>query len=242
MRLVASTRSCGAAVRSRADLGDAVEQLLEVVEHEQQRAVVQLRVQRRVVSDAERVRDRRNEQRRVGHRREVDEHGAVSQRRRELLGDGERESRLARAAGAGQRHEPRVRAKQRRDRRGLDPPADERRRRRGETRGETRPLPRSGERRVLAQHGTLELLQRRARLDAELLDEHLTRRAVGLERVLLPAGAIEREDLLLPQALAVRVLRDERRELADELLVPAERELRVVPQLDRGDARAPRAR
>ena len=41
---------------------------------------------------------------------------------------------------------------------------------------------------VLAEHRPLELLERGARLDPELLDEHLAGVAVGLERLRLPAA------------------------------------------------------
>ena len=69
--------------------------------------------------------------------------------------------------------------------------------------------------------------QERARLEAQLLDEQLAALAVDLERLRLPAGAVEREHELCPQPLAQRMRADERLELADELRVLADRELRL---------------
>ena len=67
----------------------------------------------------------------------------------------------------------------------------------------------------------------------KLVDERLPRRAVGLERLGLPPGAVEREHQLAAQALAQRVLGDERLELGHERRVPAERELGLDPLLER---------
>ena len=55
----------------------------------------------------------------------------------------------------------------------------------------------------------LESLQGLARLDAELVDERLTRLPIGVERVGLPAGAVEGEHLLGAQTLPERMLADE---------------------------------
>ena len=73
------------------------------------------------------------------------------------------------------------------------------------------------ETRFLPQDRAVEPLQGRARLDAELVDECAAGVEVGLERLGLPPGAIEREHQLAAQPLAQRVLSDERLELADEL-------------------------
>ena len=73
--------------------------------------------------------------------------------------------------------------------------------------------------------------QERARLEAQLLDEELAALAVGLERLRLPAGAVEGEHELGAQPLAQRMRADERLELADDLRVRADRELRLGPLL-----------
>ena len=63
----------------------------------------------------------------------------------------------------------------------------------------------------------VELVQLGAGLDPELLDEHLARVAVGLQRVGLAAAAVQREHQLRVQPLAPRVLAGELLELADQL-------------------------
>ena len=52
----------------------------------------------------------------------------------------------------------------------------------------------------------MQLAQPRARLDAELVDQRAAGRLVGLERVGLAAGPVERHEQLAPQALAQRLL------------------------------------
>jgi hypothetical protein len=82
------------------------------------------------------------------------------------------------------------------------------------------------------QDGALELAQARPGLDAELFHERAPCIPVGVERVLLSAGPVEREDQLLTEALAERVRRDEPAELAEKPVVAPERQLCLVPQLD----------
>ena len=85
----------------------------------------------------------------------------------------------------------------------------------------------------MAQNPALELLELRAGLDAELLDEQLPRRSARSECVRLPPRAIERERMLGAEALAVGLGGDQALELGHELVVPAERQLRVVEELER---------
>jgi hypothetical protein len=89
---------------------------------------------------------------------------------------------------------------------------------------------------LVAQDLRLQLLQLRAGLDPELLDEAHPRRLVGVERLRLPAGAVEREHQQAPEGLAQRVLADERVELADDVAVAAELEVGVDPLLERNKA------
>ena len=84
----------------------------------------------------------------------------------------------------------------------------------------TVPEPARLERRVVAEDRLLELLERRARLEAELLDEARSGRPVHLERLRLAAAAVEREHAQRLEALAQRVLGRQRLELADELGLP----------------------
>jgi hypothetical protein len=79
-------------------------------------------------------------------------------------------------------------------------------------------------------------LQRRARLDPEVADECLPRLSVAAQRICLPARAVEREHQLPAQALAQRMVGDERVELADQLLVQAAREVAVDPLHPRDEA------
>ena len=87
--------------------------------------------------------------------------------------------------------------------------------------------------RILTQDAQLELPERRPGVDAELLDERPASALEPLQRVGLPAAAVQREHQLAAQALAKRVLRDERLELRHQLVVAAERQLSVDAILDR---------
>ena len=70
-------------------------------------------------------------------------------------------------------------------------------------------------------------MQRGARLDPQLGEERAPCGAVGLERFGLPPRAIESQHKLPAQALTQRISRHERLELRHELVVVAERELRL---------------
>ena len=103
-------------------------------------------------------------------------------------------------------------------------------------------LPRPGnglrlQRGLLAQDRRVQLLQGWRRLDAKLLDEHLARVLVGLERLRLPPTAVEREHELTARTLAHRVLANELLELADEAGGAAAVELGLHPLLDRRQAK-----
>jgi hypothetical protein len=89
------------------------------------------------------------------------------------------------------------------------------------------------ERRVLPEDRPLELLQRRARLEPEFVDEDLARVAVDVERLRLPARAVERRHERQPRALAERVLGHEGLELGHRLAVAPEREVGVEAELER---------
>ena len=149
------------------------------------------------------------------------------------------EPRLSRSAGSGQSQETHIRlAQQRADLPLLSAPADERRgsrsqppRRRGVWKRR-----RDVQLRILIEDRSFEAAQFRPRLDGELLDQSGSRRPIGVQSVRLPARAVEREHELAAQALRQRVLGDETLELADELAVTTEREIRVDAILERGQA------
>src|SRR5436309_2048868 len=85
------------------------------------------------------------------------------------------------------------------------------------------------ERRVVAEDPLLQPLQRRARLDPELLHEHLPCLLVGIERLRLALGAVEGEHQLRAQPFPQRVFTDEHLQLAQHLIVPPERKIAVDP-------------
>ena len=144
---------------------------------------------------------------------------------------------LADAADAGERDEARALPAHEVGERGELALATEERVRRGRD-APRRPGARrqDPERRVLREDRPLELPQRLARLDPELVDERLARALIDRERVRLPAGAVERQHQLSPEPLAHGLLDDEALELRDELAVPGEREVGVDPVLERGQS------
>src|SRR2546423_15281249 len=89
------------------------------------------------------------------------------------------------------------------------------------------------QREVLPQHRLLQLLERRARLEPELVAQSAPHTLEDVERVGLAAASIVGEHQLRVEALPQRVLRDERLQLGDELRVARERELRLDPLLER---------
>ena len=91
--------------------------------------------------------------------------------------------------------------------------------------------------RLVAQDLRLEPLELRAGLDAQLLDEARAGVLVGVERFRLPARAVEREHELAAERLAERVLSDQRLELADDVAVPPELEIRLDPLLERDESK-----
>ena len=80
-----------------------------------------------------------------------------------------------------------------------------------------------------------ELLQLRSRIDSELLHQDVASSAIRLERIRLPPRSVEREYVLRPEPFAIRLLGDRPFELGYQVVVPSERELRVVEKLERVD-------
>ena len=76
---------------------------------------------------------------------------------------------------------------------------------------------RSGHTRLLTQHGFLERLTGRARVDAEFVEQGLLGGPVHLERFHLPFAALEGQDPLAAQPLSQRMLVDQRGPLASEV-------------------------
>ena len=92
------------------------------------------------------------------------------------------------------------------------------------------------ERRVLDQDRALQLLQGRARLDPELVDEQPARLLVHLQRLRLTAGAVESEHQLPAQALAQGMRGDERPHLSNELCTASGREVGLDSLLEAGQS------
>jgi hypothetical protein len=87
----------------------------------------------------------------------------------------------------------------------------------------------------MAQDRLLEALQRFAGLDPELVHQFMPGMLVGVERVRLTVGAIEREHLLGAQPFPEWMLADEHQQLTEDLLVTSQREIAVDPVHERGD-------
>ena len=106
----------------------------------------------------------------------------------------------------------------------------------------TQPIPaqreprRLGEqqRRIVAEHPSLQLDECGRRLEAELLDEHVAVLAVDGECVGMATGAVEGDHQLRPEPLAQLVRADQRLDLRDRLDRPTTRQLRLDEAL-RGD-------
>ena len=219
-------RQAGCIREQPAEHRRCVEQVLEVVEHDERPPAAQRGdedFQGSAVGpldQAERADDRRRDEVGVADWGEVDEHHAARELCVETCRGLDREPRLARPGRSRQRQKTHVRfAQQRADLPLLPAPTHERGRSRSQPRG--RPGIRSHssdvQLRILIEDRPLEIAQRRPRLDPELLDQGGPRRPVRVKRFGLPARAVEREHELAAQALGQRVLGDQALELSDEL-------------------------
>ena len=92
------------------------------------------------------------------------------------------------------------------------------------------------ERWILPQDRSLELSECMGRLDAELFDKRAASVLVGIERLRLPARAVESEHQLRAEAFAERVQFDERTEFPYQLRMPSELEIRFAPPLQGREA------
>jgi hypothetical protein len=86
---------------------------------------------------------------------------------------------------------------------------------------------------VLGQQLGVQLAQLRARVDAELLGDHAAGPAVDLERLGVPARAVQRPHQQQPQPLPQRVVGDQPAQLRDRVQVSTAGELRLDAQLGR---------
>ena len=82
----------------------------------------------------------------------------------------------------------------------------------------------------------------RAGLEPKLLPQQLARLPIDGKRVGLPTSAVKREHQLPPQPLLERVRSDQRLELANQVTISADREIRLDPILERRQLRLPQPR
>ena len=87
---------------------------------------------------------------------------------------------------------------------------------------------------VVCQHGCVQALQRLSGIDAELTGQQVADPPVGGQRVGLPAAPVERQDELAVQPLPQGVLGGQLLQFGGQRVVPAQRQVRVDPGLDRG--------
>ena len=171
----------------------------------------------------------------LSQRRELDEPHAVGKGAGQIGGRLDREPRLPHPAGPGDGDEPLAVAAQQAHEAVAVLLAAEQRRRRHRQPHRRRDRRGRGELLVLVQDRAVKRLQLGARVDPELVHERRARRCVRVERLRLPARAVEREHQLAAQALPQRLLANERLELADELGAAAALEVGVDPRLERGE-------
>jgi hypothetical protein len=140
--------------------------------------------------------------------REVDEVDAVGEPVGEPVGEVvrglEREPGLADASGPGQRHQARAAAQQRRQLGQVGLATHERRRRGREVPARAQ-LRLDGERRVLLEDRPLQLVQRGAGLEPQLLAQRVPRVPEHRERVGLPIAPVEGEHQLPAEPFAAPV-------------------------------------
>ena len=204
-----------------------LEHLLEVVDHQQELPVAQVRLQllqgRPVapLGDVERRGERRGHQRRVAHGGQGDEGRAVGERRLEGARHRQRQARLADAAGPPQGDEPDARALQQlADGGGLALAADQRGQRRRQARRAARPGarlrrrrgPLPGRRRG-GQLAPADPLRQRGRLrrglDAQLLGQRAAAHLVLAQGVDAPAGERQHGHHLPVPVLLPRLQREQ---------------------------------
>ena len=177
--------------------------------------------------------DRGEKERGITHRRQLDERGAVRERGGALVSGLECEACLAGASGAGQDEQPHVVAKEALAQlRQLALPSQQRIRSSGQLRRRCVLRRRDVEAGLLLENASLQLAQLAARLEPELVDQPRARRRVEVERLLLPAAAVERQHRLRLQPLAQRMLADEPLQLGQELRVPPQCQARFEALLD----------
>ena len=88
----------------------------------------------------------------------------------------------------------------------------------------------------MAENGALELSELLAGLDTEFLDQRFASGSVGLQRLGLAPGAVQRQHAQSPQPFAQRMLRDQGVELGRDLVLAAAVQVGLNTVLDCGKA------
>ena len=83
----------------------------------------------------------------------------------------------------------------------------------------------------------MQLLDRRTRLQTQLLNQHRAGRLIGVQRLRLPARAVQRQHQLPPQPLPKGMRRSKSIKLADEICMPSEREVSLDPLFQTSQAK-----
>ena len=86
---------------------------------------------------------------------------------------------------------------------------------------------------VVLEDRSLQLLERRARIDPQLVAEHPASVLIRAERICLATRAVQRDHELAAESLAKRMVDDERAEFADENVLASQSEIGLDPILDR---------
>jgi hypothetical protein len=209
--------------------GAAVEQVLAVVEHQQQPVPVGQRGQHGAlfvpvpwIADRQHERHLVDDERGIGETGEVDQPGPAREVRGDHRGRLEGQAGLPDPAGAGEGHRAGA-AQGLGDAPHLLAPADER----GDREPDVSPRRHGGSAVLVAQDRLLERSEFLGRLDPQLVDQPTTVPAEDVERLHLPAGAVEGVRPQAGQVLALRVRAREVGEPGDDLGVPALAECRL---------------
>ena len=184
--------------------------------------------------DPERLGDRRDDQRGVVERRQLDDGGAVRKRRADPTRSLERQARLPAPSRSGQDEQANVAAEQ--DPAELlelavatDEPVDGL----GQSRATAAAAGGRVERGILAQDPLLELAKRPRRVETELVVKPPPDGRVVLERLGLTPASVERQHRLLLRPLSERAVVRETQDVTEHLRMEAERQLRVRSLVER---------
>ncbi len=213
-------------------------QVLDVVQDEQELPVADRcsePVERRLAGrlrDADRSRNRWQQELGIAQGRELDDRSAVGERRRGQVSGRQCETRLAAASRPGEDEQPHVATREQSGQRLQLPLAPEEGvgRLRERTRGVHGRFARV-ERRILLEDAAMQLAKLRAWLQPELVVHPPPKLGVVVERVGLATGAIEGQHREALYAFPQGLISCHRERIGKHLVVPAELQRRIEPRL-----------